>query len=228
MEEVDLLSSQNGAGPPSVAEQALRREINRTADQILRFEALLWAGDEMTFIVPARLGWQAAQRLLAVLGGEENKVGGRRMSAAIGLVFCHVVAPIARIRTLAERLCSHAKSIDRSRSLVFPIALESFDHIGNGLDDFLEKRKPASFDETNNRSLFLIGEAEMESLLTRAREWAKPNSELSRRQLRINAVAAYRDSALSDAAAVRDKILIEEFWDYLNPLEAQDPAAAYS
>lgn len=224
----DLLISQNGAGPPSVAEQALRREINRTSDQIFRFEALLWAGDEMTFIVPARLGWQAAQRLMAVLGDEENLVGGRQMSAAIGLVFCHLDAPIARIRTLAERLCSHAKSVDRNRSLVFPIVLESFDHIGNGLDVFLQKRRPASFDEGNAKSLFLIGEEEMESLQARAGEWAKPDSELSRRQLRINAVAAYGDSALGDAAAVRDKILIEEFWDYLNPLEAQVSAVANS
>ena len=218
---LDVLKKQGGVGTPGQDEVGLRSSLkNATSKKVIRFEALLWAGDEITFIVPARLGWRVTQALLAALEGQ------KLLTAAIGLVYCHHDAPIARIRALADRLCTNVKSVDRKRNLVFPLVLESFDHIGCGLDDYLAKRAPEK-----QPDFFVLDAKQMAELKQRANSWANPESEKSRRQIRNAAVKAHRnfdapcrEGECSEKTPCksckhnhRRNMLIEDYWDYLLP-----------
>jgi hypothetical protein len=59
----------------------------------------------------------------------------------MGLVFCHHNAPIHRIAHLAKDLSDLAK-LDRSRNLIAYTVLETFDHTGNDLKEYRNRRFP--------------------------------------------------------------------------------------
>jgi hypothetical protein len=140
-----------------ITERGKRYPGVNTSD-IVRVETLLWGGDEFLFVVPARLGWRVAQLFFDTVAGRDNAIttldgklpkpeawqlGGKPLHHAAGLIFCHQNAPIARIRKLAkDGLAESAKDCDRSRSLILPLVLESFDHIGADLDHFWSMRCP--------------------------------------------------------------------------------------
>ena len=200
-----VLCTSGGVGMPGEDERQLRKTLGATTSKAIRFEALLWAGDEITFIVPARLGWIVTHALLEALEGQ-------LLTAAIGLVFCHHDAPIARIRTLAERLCTHVKSVSRESNRVFPLVLESFDHIGRRLCDYLGKRAPKE-----QPGFFVLDTKQMAALKQQAISWADPESDKSRRKIRIAAANAHRNRNEACTADDRRDMLIEEYWDYLLP-----------
>jgi hypothetical protein len=220
-----VLQAHGGYGAPSEDEQKVRENINVSGEAVtntvIRFEALLWAGDEITFIVPARLGWQVTRALLAVMESDTGSIGGSRLTAAIGLIFCHHDAPIARIRKLADRLCTHAKKVNHEKNLVFPLVLESFDHIGNGLSDYLARRAP----KEGRDAFFLVDSDQMNSFQKQATDWANPDANPSRRQLRRMAFDAHRGKAPPTDYVAREVMLIEDYWDYLNPCETAGEAS---
>jgi hypothetical protein len=184
------------------------------------------------------------------------------LSASIGLVYCHHDAPIARIRALADRLAEHVKTVDKKSTRVFPLVLESFDHIGDNLDHYLKQRTPkACAIEASRNQFFVLSKSDLATLQTLASEFAKPD-QLSRSRLRALAQAAHdgrmskekdapwvrmlkHSSALvethkvalaalsengSEAPYRRAWMLLEEYWDYLNPCDtpsalAEEPEA---
>lgn len=117
----------------------------RTATNALRMETLLWGGDEMLFAVPAWRGWWAVRFLCEQFA--DWSVPGRpdqRLTHALGVVFCHAKAPIARVRRLAEELAQLAKAAlpqgGPDRTLLGVEVLESFDHVGGDLTAYRESR----------------------------------------------------------------------------------------
>ena len=113
-------------------------------DELLRFETLLWGGDEMAWVVPAWEGWwtlgtffEKARVWKEMLDGKE-----KALTHSGGIVFCHHKAPIERVRHLAKALAEHAKC-DRERNLVCYAVLESFDHAGTDLAGYLKARCPS-------------------------------------------------------------------------------------
>lgn len=244
---MSLLESGGGVGKPSDDEVKLRQTITKQADQVIRFEMLLWGGDEMTFIVPARLGWEVAEAIVKQID-DSWKIEGKALTAAISLVFCHHDAPIARIRALADRLVTHLKETPggREATQIFPLALESFDHIGEGLDDYLNKRTGLN-KETGRDTFFALDKDELPSL----RDLAKAlnvDPDFSRSRLRALAQAAHDNSSrlaalveksstfVSDNKAAlcrfapesenyrRAWMLLEECWDYLTPCDNEQEA----
>lgn len=105
----------------------------------IRLETLLWGGDELIFVVPAWLGWPL---LDFIFERTQNwKYGGKDLTHGVGLVFCHVKAPIQRITELAKKLGEEAKKAsERKQNAVCWLALESFDHVGADFDDFMSRR----------------------------------------------------------------------------------------
>jgi hypothetical protein len=101
-------------------------------------ETLLWGGDEIIWVVPAWQGWNT----LALFYQQSRhwEFAGQRLTHAAGLVFCHHTAPIHRITTLARDLAELAKETSRKDSLFAYQVLESFDHIGRDLKEFLTER----------------------------------------------------------------------------------------
>jgi hypothetical protein len=129
------------------------------AAQLLRFETLEWGGDELMWVVPAFMGFKLAQLFIDATAEwkEPFATNGeyRHLHHAIGLVFCHHKAPIARVRKLARNLSDLAKRqksaeertshrladhrFENSTRLVWT-ALESFDHLGLELETGLAAR----------------------------------------------------------------------------------------
>lgn len=155
------LLEKGGIGPPSEQERIVREELHDAAiDNIIRFEMLLWGGDEIMFIVPARIGWELIVEASDAISS--LRLNDKPVTFSIGAVFCHHDAPISRIKHLADSLAEHVKSLKikglndndknigrdgKADTLILPQVLESFDHIGNNLDDFLKDQWPKPTEE---------------------------------------------------------------------------------
>jgi hypothetical protein len=144
----DLLSllADNGAIGPPQAEEAAERHGPRDHD-VVRMETLLWGGDEFLLV---RLGFAIAQRFLDSVHDATApwKLGSEQLEFACGLIFCHDDAPIAALRSLAGYgLGELAKEVDRKQSLIAPLVLESFDHVGRDLGSYYQYRLPTGIDK---------------------------------------------------------------------------------
>jgi hypothetical protein len=113
-----------------------------------RLETLLWGGDEILLVVPAWLGWwtlsyffQKSKDWEFPDPNSDTKV--YPLTHAAGLVFCHHNAPIHRIKDLAMKLGDLAKAKSREVNSVAYQVLESFNDVGENLEDlksFINKR----------------------------------------------------------------------------------------
>lgn len=109
----------------------------------LRFETLLWGGDEITWVVPAWMGWWTLGYFFEYSRAQNWNWNGTPLTHSAGLVFCHHNAPIHRINTLAHRLaerCKAAQEGANSADQAAYLVLESFDHAGLDLEVFLKTR----------------------------------------------------------------------------------------
>ncbi len=141
-----------------------------------RMEILMWGGDEMLWVVPAWQGWKTLAFLFDHTADWQFRE--TRMFHAAGLVFCHHNAAINRIKSLARDLAETAKAKSREKSLVAYQVLESFDHVGRGLEDFRKQRCP----KTCTPEQFILKGTEMthmESLF----QAIKADEKLARRKL---------------------------------------------
>ncbi|KQB14193.1 hypothetical protein AP071_15800 [Rhodobacter capsulatus] len=146
-----------GEGVPCAEEEAVRRELKdpiRDGAPVIRFELLLWGGDEIMFVVPARIGWQVLESIGTAAA--RLRVLEKPVSFSVGAVFCHHDAPIVRVKALADGLCGHIKRLkpdtgggrDGKAATLFMIeVLESFDHVGMDLAAHLARRLPKPMGE---------------------------------------------------------------------------------
>jgi hypothetical protein len=105
----------------------------------LRFETLVWGGDEMTWVVPAWTGMQLLLRFYELCRGWTYPVeGGMPLHHSAGFVFCHHKAPIHRVVRLAEDLIEIAKGVSSEPHIAYAV-LESFDHLGVEAKGYLAK-----------------------------------------------------------------------------------------
>jgi hypothetical protein len=111
----------------------------------LRLEIVVYGGDEVTLVTPAWLGWKALRVFY------EQAAGWQPLTYSGGLVFCHRNAPIHAIKRLATDLADEAKERGGRDNFAIYQALESFDAIGEDLDDFLARR----YRFTEGRGTFL-------------------------------------------------------------------------
>jgi hypothetical protein len=127
----------------------------------LRFETLLWGGDEIIWVVPAWKGWWTLARFYKhVVETPWEFPPGKTLTLAAGLVFCHHNAPIHRIMRLAKTLGDLAKH-DRNRNLAAYQILETFDHAGPDVEAFRANRCPPG---TSPPGLLLNGDAMMQAI----------------------------------------------------------------
>jgi hypothetical protein len=104
-------------------------EAGEEAPVRLRFETLLWGGDEMCFVLPAWEGWAFMAFLQDQLAGwivPEADRQNERLSFAAGMVFGSAKTPIRDLKGMAEALCAAAKS-KRSSNQVQVMTLEGVD-----------------------------------------------------------------------------------------------------
>ncbi len=116
---------------------------NDKKEKVIRFETLLWGGDEMLFVLPAWLGFEFLQYFFEQ--SSQWNADGERLTHSAGLVFCHAKSPIHRIRELAKSLADTMKNVlgnDRRGQNIWDfIVLESIDYPGNfDIADFYRMR----------------------------------------------------------------------------------------
>jgi hypothetical protein len=110
----------------------------RTDTGELRFETLLWGGDELLFLLPAWLGLQFAEQFFALTA--DWAYGAEKLTHACGLVFAKHSTPISQLQTLAKQLAEHGKTETRKeQNSLSWVVLESFDHTGDQIDKFWER-----------------------------------------------------------------------------------------
>jgi hypothetical protein len=143
----DEVGLKNGAAPaPGSPWHGIQRGDKPERDDFIRFETLLWGGDEFMFVMPAALGWRFAAFFFKEMQGIDFEKN--RLSHAASLVFCQHHAPIHRIKHLAkDEMAEFAKcikdgdrKIGRQRDSLVVVALESFDHLGTGFEAAMKLR----------------------------------------------------------------------------------------
>lgn len=104
------------------AHSTRRNEVSAPEDEEskggLRFELLLWGGDEVTFVVPAWLGWRIAETFFECVKdwSIRTQAGERRLTFGAGLVFCNAKTPVRRLRRFArDELADAAKASAKAR-----------------------------------------------------------------------------------------------------------------
>ena len=196
-----------GEGIPCDKEEAVREELQDPicgGQKVIRFELLLWGGDEIMFVVPARVGW----RVLEAIGdaAARLRVLDKPVSFSVGAVFCHHDAPIVRVKALADGLCGHIKRLkpddgggrDGKAATLFMVeVLESFDHVGTDLSAHLARRLPRPLGEKLSPgaegAFAVLDCAELGALRLSAEALvAGTGGELSRGRLRQTAYALHR------------------------------------
>jgi hypothetical protein len=112
----------------------------------LRLETLLWGGDELIWVVPAWKGWEVLCEFYQTAARWEFM--GEKLTFAGGMVFCHHNSPIHRITKLCHDLADKAKSVSRKDNMFQYVVLESFDHIGDDLDEYRKRQCPIEWKTT--------------------------------------------------------------------------------
>jgi hypothetical protein len=209
-------------GPPTEEEGLVRDELRDPIGPdgpVIRFELLLWGGDEIMFIVPGRVGWQVMEQIAktvagftfdaASLGLRADAFEARKVTFSVGAVFCHHDAPIARVKALADDLCGYIKGLKRegddgrdgkADTLFMVEVLESFDHVGMDLGGHLKKRTPKwpgdPFSAPTKAAMRVMDRKEIEGLRKVAATLAEGSGgALSRGRLRQTAFALHRGAA---------------------------------
>jgi hypothetical protein len=125
----------------------------RKPGKLLRFQRLVMAGDDATYLMPAWLAWKFLSAFFAHKWELKWKAqtglneGTFALAFRAGVVICHAKAPIHSIRDLAHKLESDVAAED-GKGLANPIAyevLKSYDFIGSGLEEY-RKRKRAGLE----------------------------------------------------------------------------------
>ena len=202
----------------------------------LRLEVVVYGGDEVSFITPAWLGWKALAAFFRHLE-ESSLKRDRPLTYSAGLVFCHAKAPIHAIKRLASGLAEQAKQraydeFDKKDNFTVYQVLESFDAIGQDLEEFMKDRYAFS----RPRGVFLglneidalektmglwratLSRRRLHSLVRELVSGATPEPAQSIRELtesktnseQVQGTVQALHSALGDAAFLH----ILELWDY--------------
>jgi hypothetical protein len=94
----------------------------------LRFETLLWGGDELTFVMPAWLALEFLELFLQATR-EWKALDGTRLTHGIGLVLCNVKTPIRQARSAAKALAEDTKVLFDGTKPDDLIQIEAFEGI---------------------------------------------------------------------------------------------------
>lgn len=115
----------------------------------LRFETLMWGGDELTFVMPSWLGIEFARKFFDEWTKDWTAPSGAPLTFGAGLVFCNEKTPIRQARKMAKIMAEDAKTILENVALddlKHVLQIEAFESItmpewdeGKGLERYREK-----------------------------------------------------------------------------------------
>jgi hypothetical protein len=175
-------------------------------DLLLRFETLLFGGDDLTFVVPAWLGWWLARRFFAISSGWSIAVPGKepypiRFSA--GMVIAPAKSPIRALKALALDLCSAAKGTGGGLEIE---VLESLEPPADGITGLRGKLLGRGWEHDGGSRLTIPREQIEATLRQLAIYWAGadgPGSTLPASQLHRALRAARQEGDIASPEAAR-------------------------
>ncbi len=124
-------------------------------DTRLRFETLLWGGDEQVWVVPAWVTMELIDLFFQATAGRNwQQLGNEeRITHCGGVVLCHHKAPIRDAVQLAHKLLGTAKTyrnaLPEQNAFCYQI-LESFDHLGESYERIRQLQQPAGMPERDS------------------------------------------------------------------------------
>lgn len=188
----------------------------------LRFETLLWGGDELIWVVPAWLAWWLVDAVFARTRGWE--FDGHRLTQSGGVVLCSVKTPIRQAVALAKDLAESCKNtlpddITAQRNLCQIMVLENVEIPEGNIGDYNERIFGVPRNAPDAAQAFTLeGQrfAGLTDLLLRIQE-EFPRSQLYRllRQARAKGVLGATD----DGDAVKE--VQAELTDYLDRFHSE-------
>lgn len=158
----------------------------------IRFETLLWGGDELMFVMPAELAWRFATQFFEYFKDWQVQVGQgtAQLTHTAAIVCCHHHTPIHRLtRLLKDQMAEFAKEAPGGRErdqLVF-LAMESFDNLGVSFENGMKRRYGEGM---NLKDLILHGDSNsplnqrLAAFSSSLEILQRASSEFSRSQLR--------------------------------------------
>jgi hypothetical protein len=173
--------------------------VYRDGDWRLRFETLLWGGDESLIVLPAWSLMEVLPELMAALEGwvwQEDYT----LSHAVGIAICNVKTPIAVARKLAEDIANAAKHKEvigaDYYSLANVVSMQIFESVEPPREDLRTFRQEL-YGTGNPRPFTLKGLAELEKMLDLIRAFQDEKEGLPRSQL-YGLIAEAREANLFD------------------------------
>jgi len=111
----------------------------------LRFETLMWGGDELMFVMPSWLAFAFVQGFFAA--SAPWRIGEGRLTHTAGLVICHYKTPIRQARSLAKRVVEEIKDKmrDARQAPCNAVGIEIFESLMPPDDDLLDAHRARSF-----------------------------------------------------------------------------------
>lgn len=163
----------------------LTDELRRDGEHRLRFETLLWGGDEAMFVMP---GWAAIDALSVIMRelGGWNWEDGYVLSHAVGAAICNVKTPIAVSSKLAKEIAEAGKPVARAgrplQSIANVLSIQVFESVEPPREDVEDFRREL-YGTGAARAFTLIGGAEVQAMLDLIRDFQDEPGGLPRSQL---------------------------------------------
>lgn len=126
------------------AAERFRHMLTETGE--IRFETLLWGGDEMLFVMPAWVGFEFIQFVFQHTANWA--IAGQPLTHAAGLVFCHSKTPIRIIRDLAQTMLAD-RIKDAKQAGISGRTVNAFDYLVLESIDYPANQDFTDFSETH-------------------------------------------------------------------------------
>lgn len=182
----------------------------------LRFETLLWGGDEVLFVLPAWALMDVLPELMTALEGWDWE-DGYTLSHAVGVAVCNLKTPIAVARKLGEDIANESKKVNAGidddpssarakrtiKNLHNVVSLQIFESVEPPHEDLAEFRQ-ALYGTKAPEAFTLFGATEVGKMLQLLRGFRDEQAGLPRSQL-YNLLAEIRTIELDSPFSVARK-----------------------
>lgn len=203
------------AGAENSPDAFLSKKV--AAKDELRFETLMWGGDEVLFVMPAWLGLDFAGKFFEWTKGWKTP-SGDNLTYSAGLVICGHKTPIRQSKEIAEKLARACKD-EQPDGKHSALQIEVFESLSLPVGDFNDYRNQlyAGADAAiRNGQLTIAGKeaGEMFAAIARIKQDGDfPRSQLYR-LLRLAARSEFASGKRGENGELADEALRKEYENY--------------
>jgi hypothetical protein len=172
----------------------------------LRFETLLWGGDESLVVVPAWALMDALPVLHGALDDGDWKHNGFKISHAAGILICNYKTPISVAKRLAQELADAAKPLAKSggrdlKTLANVLSIQIMESVEPPREDLAGFR--TEYYGTGDAAAFTLVDGQIAGIRDKVRTFKASKGGLPRSQL-FGLLAKARDEGLLKAGKPTD------------------------